>query len=109
MGNETQKEAYNPNLVPVIEEDFCDEMGFEERVGTIHDKFNHTLNYLLREIKNQEQEHFTGSILHILNRFDIIFPHFFLRKFLFSGWISMSFIRKCTKRRVSQQKRWSRM
>lgn len=42
---------------------------FEEQVHATHEEFNLTLLNLLKEIGNQQQDHFSGNILHILNRF----------------------------------------
>lgn len=43
-------------------------LGFEEQVRHFHDEFNDTLTKFLHEIANQEQDHFSGNVLHIIYR-----------------------------------------
>lgn len=43
-------------------------VGFEEQVRHYHDEFNDTLTKFLHEIATQEQDHFSGNVLHIIYR-----------------------------------------
>lgn len=55
-------------------------MDFEDQVRDYHEQFNSTLLELLQEIMNQQQDHFSGNILHILYRY-------FSKVFMMNGLI----------------------
>ena len=67
---ELQREVDVRQELPVIPEskEYLDELDFEDQVKRYHDEFNQTLLDFLKEIVNQQQNHFCGNILHILNR-----------------------------------------
>jgi gamma-tubulin complex component 2 len=67
---ELQSEAAAP--AATINEESGDEksLTFEQKIRLMHNEFNSTLLNLLREIGNQQQDHISGNIVHILNRLD---------------------------------------
>jgi gamma-tubulin complex component 2 len=77
---QTDAKPYEAKVV-IKEEDSSlsedESLSFEQKVRKTHDEFNVTLQQLLGEITNQQQEHFSGNILHILNRLD--FNEFYSR------------------------------
>jgi len=52
-------------------------LSFEQNIRITHEQFNLTLLNFLKEIANQQQDHFSGNIQHILNRLD--FNEFYAR------------------------------
>lgn len=50
------------------EEDRNEFLAFEEQVRHFHDEFNDTLTKFLHEVATQEQDHFSGNVLHIIYR-----------------------------------------
>ncbi|XP_015792715.1 gamma-tubulin complex component 2 [Tetranychus urticae] len=43
---------------------------FEQRINQLHTEFNDNLQQLLNEIISQQNDHYTGKMLHILSRLD---------------------------------------
>lgn len=74
MPYELQK--FSPEVPSVRDQQFGQKSeftGFEEQVRHFHDEFNFTLTKFLHEIATQEQDHFSGNVLHIIYRLVPIF------------------------------------
>ena len=67
---ELQRDIDQKQELPVIAEGRspAHELDFEDQVKDYHDEFNSTLLRFLKEIVDQQHDHFCGNILHILNR-----------------------------------------
>lgn len=94
LQSETRPSAPTPAIKEENEDGELEHLSFEERVRATHDEFNFTLLNLLKEIGNQQQDHFSGNILHILNRyFAKHFVEFILTNRFLIGWTSTNFTR----------------
>lgn len=78
--------------------DKSDFTGFEEQVRHFHDEFNFTLSKFLHEIATQEQDHFSGNVLHNLYRSVIRCLLSSFSFLTFTDWTSMSFTPGCVKK-----------